>query len=334
MIALLLSACTRSGAATQSQSPLAAWNDGPVKRAILDFVERTTTPGNNDFIPVEDRIATFDHDGTLWPEEPIVQAVFVNARVKAAAAANPGLKQRQPFKAILEGDLGYLRDAGEPALMELLAMTSANMTDGEYTAHVREFFATARHPKLGLPFRALAYRPMLELLDYLRARDFQIFISTGGGADFVRVISQELYGVPPERVIGSALKKELRRESGGVVLWRKPAVAVINDKETKPVNIDAHVGKRPVMAAGNVRSGGDIAMLEYSDRGDRPDTGSQPAASLQLMINHDDAAREFAYGEKDGASLAAARAHGWHVVSIKRDWRAVFAPAGDQQNPP
>jgi hypothetical protein len=182
---------------------------------------------------------------------------------------------------------------------------------------VRRFFATARHPKLGLPFTALAYRPMVELMAFLGQHGFKVFVSSGGGVDFMRVVSQQMYGVPPEQVIGTALEKEPRQQGQQTVLWRKPIIETINDQEGKPVNIDRHIGRRPLLAAGNVRSGGDIAMLSYSQLPGRP--------SLQLLINHDDAAREFAYGESDGASLAAAARHGWQVVSMKHDWRVVFA---------
>jgi hypothetical protein len=302
-----------------SADPLPSWNDGPAKTAILKFVARTTTLGSTEFLPVEDRIATFDNDGTLWPEQPVVQAAFVAARVKAVTAKNPALAERQPFKALLTGDTGYLVQAGEPAAVELLAATSANMSDDAFDDEARRFFTTARHPRFGVPFTQLAYRPMVELLQLLRRHQWKTFLCSGGGEDFMRLVSQQMYGIPPEQVIGSELKKQWNADGQRSGLWRKAAISVINDKETKPVNIDAHIGKRPLFAAGNVRSGGDIAMLTYS--------GGSPRPSLQLLINHDDAAREFAYGEKDGASLAAARAHGFHVVSMKNDWRAIFFTA-------
>jgi hypothetical protein len=322
---LAVCACSRGNAARQlldaspdaSPDPLPSWNEGRTKSASVDFVARVTTPGGRDFSPVERRIATFDNDGTLWPEVPIVQVAFVQGKLKAAVAKDPTLAQRQPFKAALAGDLGYLVEAGEPALVELLGVTSANMTDEQFGREARNFFAEARHPKFGVPYTDLAYRPMVELLEYLRAHGFETFISSGGGMDFMRLVSKLMYGIPPENVIGSRLKKEFRVDGERPVLWRTPDIAAINDKETKPVNIDAHIGKRPLMAAGNVRSGGDIAMLEYSQPPGR--------TSLQLLVNHDDAEREFAYGEKNQASLTAAREHGWHVVSIKRDWRTVFA---------
>jgi hypothetical protein len=318
LLALVLwqAACARSAA--MPADPLPSWNEGPTKAAILDFVERTTRPAARDFIPLAERIATFDNDGTLWPEQPVVQGAFVLSRVKAQAEKDPTLKQREPFKALLEGNVEAVLAGGEPALMEIMAATSANMTDDQFERDARRFLETARHPKLGARYTALAYRPMVELLGYLRSQGFKTFICSGGGADFMRLVSEQMYGVPPEQVIGSGLKKELRHEGGQSALWRMPAVGAVNDKEAKPLNIDLHIGKRPVLAAGNVRSGGDIAMLEYSDERGQP--------SLQLMINHDDAVREFVYREKDDASLEAARGHGWHVVSIKDDWRTVFSP--------
>jgi hypothetical protein len=315
----LAAACARGQAARPaSVDPLPSWNEGANKSAILAFVARITDRDGKDFVPVAERIATFDNDGTLWPEQPVIQGLFVKARVEALTARDPSLAGRQPFKALLEGDERYLAEAGEPAIMALVSATSAGMTDEQYRAEVRRFFRTARHPTLAAPLTDLAYRPMVELMALLRGNGFKVFISSGGGVDFIRVISQQMYGVPPDQVIGTALVKEPRLLGRQTVLLRKPEIATINDKGGKPVNIDLHVGQRPLFAAGNVRSGGDIAMLSYSQVPSRP--------SLQLMINHDDLAREFVYGEKDGASLAAARANGWKVISMRDDWRVVFGP--------
>jgi hypothetical protein len=201
--------------------------------------------------------------------------------------------------------------------MELFATTSTGMTEEEFEMDVAEFFATAKHPTLKLPFTALAYRPMVELLALLRARGFETYLCSGGGTDFMRVISRPMYGIPPEQVIGTSIATELVSRGGRPMLIREPALSgVVNDKEGKPVGIGLHVGRRPVFAAGNVRSGGDIAMLEYTQGSRR--------TSFELVIDHDDAAREFAYQEKNGATIAAARAHGWPVVSMKRDWRTIF----------
>src|SRR5579871_755264 len=181
--------------------PLQSWTEGPVKKAILDFVTRVTRQDGPDFIPLRDRVAVFDNDGTLWPEQPIVQVAFMQAKIKEMAAQDPSLYEKQPYKAALNGDLAYLMQAGAPAMMELLAATEANMSDEQFTASVKTFFKSARHPKLGVPYAQTAYQPMLEVFDYLRANGFQIWICTGGGIDFLRVISWDAYQVPPERVI-------------------------------------------------------------------------------------------------------------------------------------
>jgi len=275
-----------------------------------------TAPGGRDFVPVADRIAVFDNDGTLWPEQPVAEVAFTSARLKALVATKPLLRSRQPFKAALEGDADFLREAGGAAAVELVAATHGSMTQEEFEAEARAFFQTARHPKLGTPYTALAYQPMLELLEYLRANGFQTWICSGGMADFVRVVSAQMYGIPPQQVIGSALKEEWVRRDGGGVLWRGGEIDRVNDKAGKPAGIDLQIGKRPVFAAGNVRSGGDVAMLEYAQ--------ARRGASFGLVIDHDDMEREFAYGEDDGATLAAAKANGWTVVSMKRDWKSVF----------
>lgn len=303
-------------AQTVSLDPLPSWNDGATKRAIVEFVTRVTTANSPDFVSVEDRIATFDNDGTLWAEKPYVQGLFVLEKIKAMAAANPSLRSQQPYKAVIEGDVEYFRQAGEASLMDLLMKTHGNMTQEQFDTEVRSFFDTAIYPKLNVPVTQVTYKPMRELLDYLRANGFQTWICSGGGIDFVRQISQPLYGIPPQQVIGSTGKKEFIEKDGKFVIWKLPELGRINDKVGKPIGIDLHIGQRPIFAAGNERSGGDIAMLTYSQQ-------QQP--SFQLLIDHDDSDREFAYQEPDNASLNAAKANGWHVVSIKNDWQEVFA---------
>jgi len=320
LFALTLALCIAP--ATQAHppttDPLPSWNEGPTKQAILSFMARVTKEGGPGFVPVEDRIAVFDNDGTLWPEKPVIQGAFLLDRLKTLAAKDPSLKQRQPYKAALEGDVAYFMEAGEKAVMELIAATQANQSDEQYEAEVRAFFKSARHPKLDRPYTELAYKPMTELLDYLRANGFQTWISSGGDIDFMRVIAQKMYGIPPDQVIGTHLKKKFLAKNNSQGLWIEPELDALNDKEGKPVGIDLHIGKRPVFAAGNVRSGGDVAMLEYSQ--------GQKGPSFQLIINHDDAQREFAYQEKDNATLTAARANRWNVVSMKRDWKIIFCP--------
>ncbi|NVJ16051.1 HAD family phosphatase [Myxococcus sp. AM010] len=295
---------------------LPSWNEGPVKQAILDFVTRSTTEGDAGFIPPEARIATFDNDGTLWPEQPLVQGAFMLKPLRARVKQAPSLAKRQPFKAVLEGDLSGLSSMDKSKLMKLLGETHAGMTEEVFIREVRTFFQHARHPRWSVPYNQLAYAPMLELLRFLRTNGFQTWISSGGGIDFIRVISEDTYGIPPQQVIGSHLKKTFDGGHAPSVLRREARVAHVNDKAGKPVGIDEHIGRRPVFAAGNVRSGGDIQMLQYTRRRPRP--------GFALLIHHDDAAREFAYEEKDGASLKAAREGGWAVVSMQRDWRRIF----------
>ncbi|NNC18706.1 haloacid dehalogenase-like hydrolase [Corallococcus exiguus] len=300
--------------------PLPSWNDGPVKQSILAFVTRATTEGGPGYIPPEERIATFDNDGTLWQEKPVVQGAFLLEQVKAAVKEDASLAKRQPFKAVLEGDVALLSSMEEPQLMELFAATYGGKTPDELAREARAFFQTARHPKLGVPYTQLAYAPMLELLQYLRANGFQTWISSGGGTDFMRVVSEGTYGIPPQQVIGSSLKEKFDEGNGHPVLRREARLDHLNDKAGKPVGIEQHIGRRPVFAAGNVRSGGDIQMLQY--------TKEQPRPGFSLLINHDDAEREFAYQEKNGASLKAAREDGWTVVSMRQDWKRIFPEEG------
>lgn len=296
--------------------PLPSWNEGAVKQAIIDFISRSITEGGADFIPPEARIATFDNDGTLWPEEPLVQGAFLLKPLRSRVKEAPSLAKRQPFKAIMEGDLSELSLMDKSKLMKLLGETHAGMTEEAFSRDVRTFFQHARHPRWDVPYNQLAYAPMLELLRYLRANGFQTWLASAGGIDFMRVISEDTYGIPPQQVIGSQLKKSFDDAHAPSVLRREARVSHVNDKAGKPVGIDEHIGRRPVFAAGNVRSGGDIQMLQY--------TRKRPRPGFALLIHHDDAAREFAYEEKDGASLKAARSGGWAVVSMQRDWRRIF----------
>jgi phosphoserine phosphatase len=297
--------------------PLASWNDGAAKRAILEFVQKTVDPGSRDFIPPAERIAAFDNDGTLWVEKPLPNEVyFTLARIKAMAEKDPSLAAKQPYKAALEGDAAYFHEAGTSAVLELVMKTHSGMSQDDFRSEAEQFLASARHPKLDRPFDALVYRPMLEVLDYVRSNGYQTWICSGGDTDFMRVFTPRVYGIPAERVIGSEFKRETRVAGNHVTIWRLPQVQSLNDKAGKPVGLDARIGKRPALVAGNVLSGGDIAMMEYSK--------SRNGASLQLLVNHDDAEREFSYEEKDGASLGAARAHGFQVVSMAKDWNTLF----------
>ncbi|ACK69653.1 conserved hypothetical protein [Gloeothece citriformis PCC 7424] len=300
----------------QSRDPLPSWNEGMAKSRIMEFVEGVAQEDSPNFVPISERIAVFDNDGTLWPEQPLVQVLSMLAKLEALATVDPSLRERQPFKAALEQDSSYFTKEGIKAVIDVVVTTMANMTQEEFEADAQTFIETAIYPRLNQPISNLAYKPMVELLNYLRANGFQTWICSGGGIDFIRLVSEQLYGVPPQQVIGSTLKKEYREENGKNFIWRRAEIDRINDKEGKPVGIDLYIGKRPIFAMGNVRSGGDIAMLSYSQ--------AQAKPSLQLIINHDDSKREFAYQEPDNASLNAALKNGWTVVSIKNDWKTVF----------
>jgi hypothetical protein len=306
-----------AGCATkESADPLPSWNDGEVKNSIVRFVTSVTTKGSPDFVPSEQRIATFDQDGTLWSEQPVVQGMFLMYKLEQMAAEDPSIRAKQPFKAAFEHDSEYLHSEGMPAILELFSVTHSGMSQEQFEMEVEEFFANTKYPKLDVPIGQVVYKPMVELLDYLRANSFKTYICSGGGIDFMRVLSTRLYGIPPEQVIGSSMKKELSLVNGKWVLLRTGELDSFNDKEIKPVNIDIHLGTKPLLAMGNVRSSGDIGMLRYSQ--------GRKGPSLQLLVNHDDEKREFAYAEADNASLSAAKAHGWLVVSMKDDWGLVF----------
>jgi hypothetical protein len=322
MILSVLCICI-SLARAEAPDPLPSWNDGPAKRSILEFVERTTNATSRGFVPVEARIATFDNDGTLWPEKPVIEGLFILSRIKAMAEKDPSLKEKEPFKAALSGDTAYLKEAGEEAIGKLVAESHSGMSQDTFTSEVVAFSKQAAYPKLGLPLNAVAYQPMVELLAFLRSKGFQTWLCSGGTQEFMRVFAGPLYGIPPERVIGTEVNLKFETKDRKGVLMRLPGIAALNDKEGKPVGISRHIGLRPIFSAGNVRSGGDIAMLTYSHGAVGP--------TFQLLINHDDDKREFAYQEKDGASLKAAREQGWSVVSMKKDWRKIFDSAPETE---
>jgi len=318
MVVALAFAATVAGAA----DPLPAWNDGQAKQAILDFVAKVTKKGAPDFVPPAARIATFDNDGTLWAEQPMyVQLLFALDRVKALAPQRPEWKEKEPFAALLKGDVKAALAGGERALLEIVMATHAGMTTDEFAAVVREWIATARHPKTGKRYTEMVYRPMRELLGYLRAKEFKTFIVSGGGIEFMRPWTERVYGVPPEQVVGSSIKTKYEVRDGTPVLVRLPELDFIDDKAGKPVGINAHIGRRPIAAVGN--SDGDREMLEW--------TGAGSGARLVMLVHHDDAAREWAYGPESkigtfsDALMAAAKQNGWTVISMKEDWKRVFA---------
>lgn len=317
---LRLAAVCLGLAFSQEARPLPSWRDGPARTALLEFVERVVTPGSPDFVPVAERIAVFDNDGTLWAEQPFYfQAAFAFDRVKALAPRHPEWKAQQPFQAVLDGDLKTALAGGEHALLELVMASHTGMTTDEFDGLVRDWIASARHPRFERPYSECVYQPMLELLAWLRGHGFETWIVSGGGIDFMRPFTEEVYGIPPQQVVGSSVKVRHELRDGVPVLVRLPEIDFVDDKEGKPVGIHRHIGRRPIAAFGN--SDGDLAMLEWTSAG--------PGARLALLVHHTDAEREWAYDSKSpvgrldqGLDVAAAR--GWTLVDMKRDWARVF----------
>jgi phosphoglycolate phosphatase-like HAD superfamily hydrolase len=300
--------------------PLPSWNDGAAKQSILSFVSRVTKQGAPDFVPQAQRIATFDNDGTLWSEQPIYfQFQFALDRVKAMASKHPEWKTTEPFNHVLAGDMKALLAGGEKSLMSVVAVAHSGMTTAEFEQTAKDWLSTARHPKTGKLYKEMVYQPMLELLAYLRANGFKTFIVSGGGVEFLRAFAEEVYGIPPEQVIGSQGKLEYELRDGKPALVKLPEVHFVDDKEGKPVGIQTIIGRRPIAAFGN--SDGDLQMLQW--------TTSGPGPRLGLLVRHTDATREWAYDRdshigKLAAALDAAPANGWIVVSMKDDWKTVF----------
>lgn len=311
---LLLWVCGLAVAA----DPLPSWNDTAPKAAVIAFVEKITRAGGPDFVPQELRIAVFDMDGTLIPEQPVPAAVIpIVSEVKRAVAANPALAEKPAVAALLKGDVKALHDAGEQGAADIIAAATADRTVEEVAASMRRLIEAAKHPRLQRPFTELGYRPMVELLDYLRANGFSTWICSGSPVTFTRALSQPMFGIPVQQVLGSHVRTRFAERDGRSVLLYTDQLDHISDKEGKPPVIDLGIGERPLLVGGNVRSGGDIAMMRYAKDRHGP--------SLQLLINHDDAEREFAYAEPDGYSLREAAAHGFMVVSMKNDWARIFS---------
>ncbi|MDQ6532090.1 HAD family hydrolase [Flavobacterium sp. LHD-85] len=305
---------TNANVASTSGDPLPSWNDGTLKKDIIAYVEKVTKEGSPNFIPVENRIATFDNDGTLWAEKPYVQELFAFYRVKKMVQANPALAQKQPFKAVVEKDKAFFEKGGDKALIELVAATHTGMTEDEFETDAKDFFANTKFPGKNVPIKQIRYQPQLELLNYLRANGFKTFIVTGGTVELVRAISADFYGIPKEQVVGTSFKYKF--DDAKNMVQREPALGHFNDKEGKPVGIQLHIGQRPVFACGNEGGAGDLAMLRYSQGNKYP--------SFQLIVNHNDSIREYSYQEKDNLSLNTAAKYKYHVVSIKDDWKKVF----------
>jgi phosphoserine phosphatase len=299
--------------------PLPSWNDGLAKGAILDFVAQVTTAHSTTFVPPADRIAVFDNDGTLWCEHPMYgQAFFVFDRIRTLAPQHPEWQAQEPFASVLRGDIKAALAGGEQALMALVMATHAGMTHDEFTAIVQAWLATAQHPKTQRPFTEMVYQPMLELLAYLRANDFKTFIVSGGGVEFMRPWAEQVYGIPPEQVIGSSIKTQFELRDGQPTIVRLPELYFFDDKAGKPVAIQHYIGRRPIAAFGN--SDGDLQMLQWATAG--------AGASLGLIVRHTDGDREFAYDTSPMGSLEQALVEapqrGWVVVDMKTDWNRIF----------
>jgi hypothetical protein len=319
LLAALVGITALGAAHLHAADPLPSWNETATKKAIIDFVERVTTEGSPGFVSPAERIATFDNDGTLWSEQPMYfQLLFALDRVKVLAPQHPEWKSQQPFASLLEGNLKAALAGGEKAIAEIVMATHAGMTTEEFETIVTDWIATAKHPTTGGRYTEMVYQPMLELLAHLRARGFKTFIVSGGGIEFMRPWTERVYGIPPEQVVGSSVKTHYEVRKGQPVLVRLPELNFVDDKDGKPVGINSHIGRRPIMAFGN--SDGDFQMLRWTTAGEGPRFG--------LIVHHTDAEREWAYdrdshiGQLDKALDEAPR-RGWLVVNMKDDWKVI-----------
>jgi phosphoglycolate phosphatase-like HAD superfamily hydrolase len=300
--------------------PLPSWNEGSTKQAILDYVMDVTDRESENFIPVSERIATFDNDGNLWSEQPAYfQLLFAVDRIKALAPDHPEWKTQQPFKAVLEDDMNELAEQGVPGILKLVMASHAGMTTAEFEAIVKEWLAKSKHPRFDKPFTDLVYQPMLELLDFLRDNDFKTFIVSGGGIEFMRPWVEEVYGIPPDQVVGSSIKTEFDYNDGKPVIRRLPEMDFIDDKEGKPIGIHKFIGKKPVFASGN--SDGDLQMMQW--------TASNKYRSFMLYLHHTDGDREWAYDREShigrlDKGLNEAEEKGWTVIDMKKDWKGIY----------
>jgi len=304
----------------ETSDPLPSWNEGETKSSIIKFVSEVTDPGSAHFIEVADRIATFDNDGNLWSEQPAYfQLFFAMDRVKLLAAQHPEWKTQQPFKAVLEDDLKTLASFGEHGIIELVMATHANITTEEFESVVKQWLVAAKHPRFKRPYTQLVYQPMLELLEYLRSKDFKTFIVSGGGIEFMRPWVEEVYGIPRDQVVGSSIKTEFTYQDGQPVIMRLPELDFIDDKADKPVGIHRFIGRKPVFASGN--SDGDLQMLQWTASGD--------GLRFMLYLHHTDSEREWAYDREShigrlDKGLDEASEKGWTVIDMKEDWKLIY----------
>jgi phosphoserine phosphatase len=321
LLAIAMLASLVPAMSTQAADPLPSWNDGPAKTAIIEFVMATTDTGSPKFVPPQERIATFDNDGTLWAEQPMYfQLAFTLDRVKALAPQHPEWKDKEPFASLLKGDVKGALAGGERAMLEIVMTTHAGNTTEEFEQIVKDWIATAKHPKTGRLYTEMVYQPMIELLVYLRANGFKTFIVSGGGIEFMRPWTEKVYGIPPEQVVGSSVKTKFEMRDGKPVLARLAEPDFIDDGPGKPLGINSHIGRRPVAAFGN--SDGDLEMLQW--------TAAGSGKRFCLFVHHTDAEREWAYDRQShigklDKGLDEAKAKGWTVVDMKNDWKRIFA---------
>lgn len=313
---------TATTTTTAAPDSLPSWNDGPNKTDIINFVHTTTTPGNPGFIPEADRIACFDNDGTLWAEQPAYfQLLYAIDRIKKIAPQHPEFTKKEPYASILKGDMKGLMASGEKGLAAVMMATHAGITTEEFDQAVKDWLTTAKHPKTGKPFNEMTYKPMVELLQYLRANGFKTFIVSGGGIDFMRVWAESSYGIPPYQVVGSSIKTKYTLTNGKPSLVKLPELNFYDDKEGKPVGIHQHIGKRPVFTGGN--SDGDFAMLQYTTTG----TGYP---RFGLIVHHTDSIREFAYDRNShigslNKGLDSAAFYHWNIIDMAKDWKKIYS---------
>ncbi|OZI42583.1 haloacid dehalogenase [Bordetella genomosp. 5] len=320
LMTVVLTACSAPGTTGLNREPLPSWREGASRTSIIEFVSAVTTVGSPDFVEIEDRVAVFDNDGTLWSEQPLYfQGIFALDRLKALAPKHPEWKTQQPFKAALEDDQEALAKAGDTGLLKIVGATHAGVSTQAFSESVAAWTASARHPRFGRPYTDLTYVPMRELLDYLRAHDFKVYIVSGGGVEFMRAWATSAYGIPPEQIIGSRLENRFEFNDGQPQIMQDPKLSFLDDGPGKPVAINQHIGRRPILAFGN--SDGDLQMLQWTAAG----TGKRFAG----LVHHTDDKREWAYdrtskiGRLDRA-LDEARSRGWTVVDMEKEWERIF----------
>jgi phosphoglycolate phosphatase-like HAD superfamily hydrolase len=302
--------------------PLPSWRESATRQRILDFVAAVTTPGSPDYVTPAERIAVFDDDGTLWPEKPRPQGMLALQRLKARAGGHPEWRQLMPYRGALELGPKYLTEASHEDVMAILAAAFSGLTQDEFRTEVRRYFREATHPRWGVPYGRLVYQPMRELIGHLRANGFRVYIVTAGNLDVVRELAEDVFGLPAGDVIGGSVVTTLREEEGQLVVRRLRTVHALNDGDTKALSVDYHLGRRPLVAVGNVGTGGDVALLRYSQGRPASQGGRR---TLQVLVVHDDFEREYAYEEADRASLNAAEKYGWTVTSMRFEWKRLFS---------